>query len=86
MHNARLFTEHIAMPIYEYECRGCGSRFEKIVYRKDAPNCPSCSSTDLSRLLSTFAVSTASGKTADFGPSACGTCGDPRGPGACSIN
>jgi putative FmdB family regulatory protein len=73
------------MPIYEYQCRSCGSRFEKIVYGNNQPACPSCSSADLERLLSTFAVSSSSGREAD-GPAACGTCGDPRGPGACSIN
>jgi putative FmdB family regulatory protein len=74
------------MPIYEYECRGCGSRFEKIVYGKVEAHCPSCDSADLSRLLSTFAVSTSAGKPSASSPAACGTCGDPRGPGACSIN
>jgi putative FmdB family regulatory protein len=74
------------MPIYEYECRACGSHFEKIIYGAAEPHCPSCNSADLSRLLSTFAVSTGSGKGAASEPGACGTCGDPRGPGACSIN
>ncbi|RPI53368.1 MAG: zinc ribbon domain-containing protein [Acidobacteria bacterium] len=74
------------MPIYEYECRDCGSRFEKIIYGKAEPQCPSCNSADLARLLSTFAVSTASVRSADSAPAACGTCGDPRGAGACSIN
>ncbi len=73
------------MPIYEYECRGCGSRFEKIVYGSTQPACPSCNSADLERLLSTFAVSSSGGRTTDA-PTACGTCGDPRGPGSCSIN
>ncbi len=74
------------MPIYEYECRGCGSRFEKIVYGKPEPRCPSCDGGDLNRLLSTFAVSSSSGTSKARTPGACGTCGDPRGPGSCSIN
>jgi putative FmdB family regulatory protein len=75
------------MPIYEYECRTCGRRFETIVYGSNEPACPSCSSADLQRLLSTFAVSSSSQRAAATdAPSACGTCGDPRGPGACSIN
>jgi putative FmdB family regulatory protein len=44
------------MPIYEYECRGCGHRFEALV-RETAPPCPECQGTDLQRLLSMFAVS-----------------------------
>jgi putative FmdB family regulatory protein len=79
-------TEHRHMPIYEYECRGCGNRFEKIIYGKAEAQCPSCSSVDLSRLLSTFAVSTAAGRAATSEPVACSTCGDPRGSGACSMN
>jgi putative FmdB family regulatory protein len=49
------------MPIYEYECRGCGQRFEHLV-RPPIPAgdnlaCPSCQSQDLEKLLSSFAVS-----------------------------
>jgi putative FmdB family regulatory protein len=42
------------MPIYEYECEGCGERFEELVAGSDAaaPPCPSCSSTRVRRLLS----------------------------------
>ena len=52
--------ERFAMPIYEYECRGCRSRFEKIVQGPTVPtpSCPSCNSVELDRLLSTFAVGT----------------------------
>ena len=75
------------MPIYEYQCRGCGSRFEKIVYRATDAMCPSCNGTELDRLLSTFAVGASSvGTRAGDSPEACGACGDPRGPGACSMN
>ena len=44
------------MPIYEYECRACGNRFEAIVRMNDSPACPSCKSEDLERLISMFAV------------------------------
>jgi putative FmdB family regulatory protein len=46
------------MPIYEYECDGCGSHFEKLV-RGDAvaPACPQCQSTAVRRLHSLFGVS-----------------------------
>ena len=45
------------MPIYEYECRGCGKRFEKLVFSSENPsiNCPECGSTDTQRLMSIFA-------------------------------
>jgi putative FmdB family regulatory protein len=73
------------MPIYEYECRGCGNRFEKIVYGSAIQECPSCNSGDLERLLSTFAVASASSSRMSSSPAPCGSCGDPRGPGACSM-
>jgi len=45
------------MPLYEYQCKTCGHRFEALVYRSAHPVCPSCGSQDLERLLSAFAVS-----------------------------
>ena len=44
------------MPIYEYECRGCGNRFDLLVRGKETAACPSCASEDLERLLSLPAV------------------------------
>jgi putative FmdB family regulatory protein len=77
------------MPLYEYECRGCGRRFEHLTRETQAPNCPSCHGSDLEKLLSVFAVGAASGAPREApvpaaGP--CGSCGDPRGPGSCSMN
>ena len=45
------------MPIYEYQCRGCGKEFEQVVLPKATPRCPACAGEDLERLLSHFAVS-----------------------------
>ena len=45
------------MPLYEYECRGCGHQFEQLVRGSATPSCPSCASGDLERVLSVFAVS-----------------------------
>jgi len=47
------------MPIYEYECRNCHQEFELIVLKDTVIACPSCQGSDLERLLSGFAVSTA---------------------------
>lgn len=45
------------MPLYEFECRGCGARFERLIRAGDpAPVCPDCSSSEIERLLSMFAV------------------------------
>ena len=45
------------MPIYEYQCKGCGHEFEQVVLPKTTPTCPECESVELERLLSHFAVS-----------------------------
>jgi putative FmdB family regulatory protein len=72
------------MPMFEYACRACGHQFETLVRSGDTPECASCASTDLQKKLSAFATQT-------YGPgeaaaNACGTCGNPAGPGACSLD
>ncbi len=74
------------MPLFEYECRGCGRHFEFLTRDGRTPACPSCDSTDLQKQMSVFAVSAGTGKPAARPASPCGMCGDPRGPGACSMN
>jgi putative FmdB family regulatory protein len=73
------------MPIFEYVCKECNYSFEALVYGDEKANCPKCHSKKLAPQLSVFAVS-AKGASSP-GPSAgpCGSCGDPRGPGACSM-
>ena len=76
------------MPIYEYACRSCDRQFEYLTRDGQVPACPGCASQALDRQMSTFAARTSTGASASptraAGP--CGSCGDPRGPGACSIN
>jgi putative FmdB family regulatory protein len=50
------------MPIFEYQCRGCAHQFEALVRKSDTPACPSCSSTELEKLLSLPALKTESTK------------------------
>lgn len=45
------------MPLYEFDCRKCGSRFETLVRGAETPQCPSCQSPDLQRVHSLFGVS-----------------------------
>lgn len=71
------------MPIYEYVCRTCAKKFEALVMGGAAAECPSCSGRDLERLLSAFAVG--QGGSSEPMPAGCGSCGDPRGPGACKL-
>ena len=73
------------MPIYEYTCKSCGEEFETLVRASSTPDCPECHSTELEKKLSVFSTSAAPEAAPAMG-AACGTCGDPRGPGSCSIN
>lgn len=52
------------MPLYEYCCRACGHTFETLVRTSDTPACPACGATDLERLLSLFAVDSATTRDA----------------------
>jgi putative FmdB family regulatory protein len=75
------------MPLYEYECRACHHHFELLVRENTRLACPSCDSGELEKQLSVFAVGAGAPKLdAAPGMAPCGSCGDPRGPGACSIN
>jgi putative FmdB family regulatory protein len=74
------------MPIFEYICQECRHRFEAIVYGTASPTCPSCKATKLEKQISSFAVGATSDWSSSAGPGPCGTCGDPRGPGACSMD
>jgi putative FmdB family regulatory protein len=76
------------MPLYEYECRNCHHQFELLVRESTVLACPSCSSEELEKQLSVFAVGANGAKAAprSMAPGPCGSCGDPRGPGSCSIN
>ena len=75
------------MPIFEYVCRHCHHQFETIVLGSQRAACPKCESTKLEQKISRFAVS-GGVKDSAFASNggACGTCGDPRGPGACSLD
>jgi len=48
------------MPLYDFQCKGCGHEFEVLVRAQDpAATCPSCKSEDVEKLPSSFAVSSA---------------------------
>jgi putative FmdB family regulatory protein len=75
------------MPIFEYVCRECKHHFEAIVMGSQTPKCPKCESRKLEQQLSRFAVAGAKlSSAAESAGGACGSCGDPRGPGACSLD
>jgi putative FmdB family regulatory protein len=44
------------MPIFEYECKACGHRFEELVMSSSQEiRCPACGSCDVEKLFSAFA-------------------------------
>lgn len=76
------------MPIYEYMCAGCQTKFELLrsFSRADEPAaCPQCQSQDSRRLISAFASFSKGegGVTTAIGGSSCGrgSCGGCSGCG-----
>jgi putative FmdB family regulatory protein len=86
------------MPIFEYACDDCGTKFEKLVRRSadaDAVRCPSCGQDHLTTQYSTFAAHSAASKSGsaamaqDCGAGMCGSdmCGGGMCPGGmCGMN
>ena len=73
------------MPIFEYVCKECQHQFEALVYGKEKAACPKCQSKRLEPQLSVFAVSAKGNSAPTMSAGPCGSCGDPRGPGACAM-
>jgi putative FmdB family regulatory protein len=40
------------MPLFEYECDSCGTRFEELVMDSETPACPACGANGPRRLYS----------------------------------
>ena len=74
------------MPLYEYTCRTCTHQFELLVRNGQTLECPSCHGDSLERRFSVFAAHTAAAPARASAPGPCGSCGDPRGPGACALD
>ena len=73
------------MPIFEYAGKECGAEFDALVQGVATAACPSCESPALAKKLLSFAVAgRAASEREPLG--LCGTCGDPRGAGACALD
>jgi putative FmdB family regulatory protein len=76
------------MPIFEYACDDCGTKFEKLVRRTEdaeAVRCPACGQEHLTTQYSTFAARSGASKQAECAPS--GGCGSGMcGGGMCGMN
>jgi len=74
------------MPIFEYVGRECNHRFELLVQGSGEAACPQYHTTKLDKQFSACGVGAIARWASASGPEACGSCGDPRGPGFCSMN
>lgn len=71
------------MPIYEYRCSRCAEQFDRLVRtaaEARATTCPECSSTDVEKVPSTFALgkSCASNDMRANCRGSAGPCADPK--------
>ncbi len=76
------------MPIYEYKCEDCGTKFEKLVRRSTEAaelECPSCGEKHLKQEFSTFAAHANGAPKAAEAPM-CPSGGPCRNPGMCGMN
>jgi putative FmdB family regulatory protein len=77
------------MPIYEYLCEDCGTKFEKLVRRQsETPDieCPSCGHKHLKQELSTFAAHAHGGAGTHSDVPMCPNGGVCHKPGGCGMN
>ncbi len=72
------------MPIFEYLCDDCGTKFEKLVRRsEDTTLCPSCGESHVTTQYSTFAARANGTSQESAGSCPAGMCGN---PGMCGRN
>lgn len=70
------------MPLQVFSCSRCGARFEELVKTGERAPCPECGTSRTRREPPRVAVG-AKAPDPRASTAGCGTCGDPRGPGAC---
>ncbi len=61
------------MPIFEYRCKACDTKFEKLVRGNERVTCPRCGKGKPDKLFSVFGVKSGEKFTPSSG-SACGSC------------
>lgn len=71
------------MKLYDFQCNACARRFEELVHDVTEARCPTCSSSDVVKQLSAFAVAASRGEPASPAAGACGSC---CGGGACGLD
>ena len=74
------------MPLYEYACRDCGGRTEKmkrLAERNEGPECPECGGATVLALSAPAGFRVGAGSTASI-PASVNTGG--CGPGGCGVS
>jgi putative FmdB family regulatory protein len=84
--NPPVSVQEVGMPIFEYKCKGCGERFEAIVYGSKQAECPNCKGTELEQQLSTFAAHGTDKSSASMPKAPCGMPPGTCGGGGCGMN
>lgn len=61
------------MPLFEFVCKKCGNKFEKIVFsiNNEEIKCPSCNSNEVEKQFSTFSSTSSSNSCSNKGSSDC---------------
>lgn len=73
------------MPLFEYECLDCRSRFEQLVFNdQSAIVCRNCGSAKVTRLLSVFSVA-AGGEKCAAESGSCASCSSAQ-RGMCGLS
>jgi putative FmdB family regulatory protein len=81
----------VRVPIYEYTCKSCETKFEKLVRAMSSATdgekvkCPDCGSVKTARSFSVFAVGAEGAKSSGASAPASGMCGCGRVPGTCGM-
>lgn len=74
------------MPLYEYKCEECGTKFEKLVSMSDTNiACTKCESLNVTKQFSVFAAKVSEGGGREMPSENCGSCSMP-GQGMCDRN
>ena len=73
-----------SMRLYDFHCNACGHDFEDLVRELSDARCPKCSTAEVEKTLSGFAIGGKSGETVSGGGGG-GCAGGFCGGGACGL-
>jgi len=77
-------TGAIQCRIFEYVLSGMSARIRTLIFGRDKAKCPKCQKRKVESQLSVLPSPRKARPGAASPTVGCGSCGDPRGPGACS--